>query len=354
MNQQKKYAEPPMPPNLVEQLRRFAARAEANGALTAGQLAIVYDHRWFKLFVPRDLGGLEMSLPEGVRLEEELARIDGSLGWTVTLCAGANLFVGYMDQLVARTIFADSSVCLGGSGQATGKAIVQKGGYLISGKWHYATGAPHLTHFTANCMVEQDGKELLDNKGNPVIRSFFFPRAGVRVIDDWNAFGLKATASHSFEVNQLWVDQSQAFLIAPHAATWDHPIYRYPFLQFAEATLAANTLGMARHFLECAANLGIASLRKSLQAAESELTKAKKSFYSVLDTSWDESRRIDGPSSEALKAVSEWSRIIVKVSREQVVAIYPQVGMVGADASSEMNRVWRDIFTASQHSLLRL
>lgn len=354
MNQQKKYVEAPVPRSLVEQLRRVAASAEADGTLATGQLAIIYDHRWFKLFVPRSLGGLEMSLPEGVRLEEELARVDGSLGWTVTLCAGANLFVGYMDQLVARAIFADPLVCFGGSGQATGKAIVQKNGYLISGKWRYATGAPHLTHFTANCMVEQDGKELLDSEGNPVIQSFFFPKADVRVTDDWNAFGLKATASHSFEVDRLRVDRSQAFLIAPQAATWDHPIYRYPFLQFAEATLAANTLGMARHFLECAANLGVPGLQKSLRAAGSELTKAKESFYNVLDTSWDESLRRDGPSSEGLKAVSEWSRILVKVSREQVVAIYPQVGLIGADESSEMNRVWRDIFTASQHSLLRL
>lgn len=354
MNQQKQYAEVPVPPGLVEQLREFAACAEANGTLTAGQLAIIYDHRWFKLFVPSDLGGLEMSLPEGVRLEEELARIDGSLGWTVTLCAGANLFVGYMDQLVGSTIFVDSSVCLGGSGLATGRAVVQQDGYLISGKWRYATGAPHLTHFTANCVVEQDGKELVDDKGNPVIMSFFFPKADVRVIDDWNAFGLKATASHSFEVNQLWVDQSQAFVIDPPAATWNHPIYRYPFLQFAEATLAANTLGMARHFLECAANLGVAGLQKPLQAAESKLTEAKASFYNALDASWDESLRIDGLSSKTLKAVSEWSRILVKVCREQVVAIYPQVGMVGADASSEANRVWRDIFTASQHNLLRL
>src|SRR5690606_37268201 len=188
----------------------------SEGALTADQLAIIYDRRWFKLFVPRRLGGLEKSLPEGVRLEEELARIDGSLGWTVTLCAGANLFVGYMDRSIAEAVFADAKVCLGGSGQAKGKAVETDGGYLVSGKWRYATGAPRLTHFTANCETEQG------------VRSFFFPEADVRLIKDWNAFGLKATASHSFEVDHLTADRSQAFLIAPEAATWDHPIYRYP------------------------------------------------------------------------------------------------------------------------------
>src|SRR5690606_11210465 len=113
MNEHDKHPEPPIPDELIAQLRRFAYQAEVQGVLTAEQLAIIYHHRWFKLFVPASLGGLELSLPEGVLLEEELARIDGSLGWTVTLCAGANLFVGYMDRAVGETIFADAEVCLG-------------------------------------------------------------------------------------------------------------------------------------------------------------------------------------------------------------------------------------------------
>ncbi|WP_262246216.1 acyl-CoA dehydrogenase [Parapedobacter soli] len=342
MNEHDKHPEPPIPDELIAQLRRFAYQAEVQGVLTAEQLAIIYNHRWFKLFVPASLGGLELSLPEGVLLEEELARIDGSLGWTVTLCAGANLFVGYMDRAVGETIFADAEVCLGGSGQVTGKAVTVGNRYQVSGKWRYATGAPHLTHFTANCMTEQG------------VRSFFFPKSDVRIVNDWNAFGLKATASRSFEVDTVSADGSQAFLIAPEAATWDHPIYRYPFLQFAEATLAANTLGMARHFLECAGGLGASELRKKVQDAEWRLSEVRKLFYDALGASWNDLLRAGGLSPATLENVSELSRTLVDVARKEVVALYPHVGMAGADASSEINRVWRDIFTASQHSLLRV
>lgn len=341
-HEQKKYDEQRVPAGWVDRLRRLSGDAEIQGALTADQLAMIYDRRWFKLFVPNSLGGLEWSLPAGVRLEEELARIDGSLGWTVTLCAGANLFVGYMDRSIAEVVFADPKVCLGGSGQVAGNAVDRGSGYVVSGKWRYATGAPHLTHFTANCETEHG------------VRSFFFPKADVQMIADWNAFGLKATASHSFAVDQVWADPSQAFLIAPEAATWDHPIYQYPFLQFAEATLAVNTLGMARHFLECVAELDIAALRKVVQTAESQLTQVRESFYGALDHSWNELLCAGELPPDVLEPVSVASRTLVKTSRKQVVAIYPHVGMVGADASSEMNRVWRDIFTASQHSLLRL
>lgn len=354
MNEPMKYRDAPVSSAWVEQLRDNAGHAESSGMLTPEQLAIVYDHRWFKLFVPSSLGGLELSLPEGVRLEEELAWIDGSLGWTVTLCAGANLFVGYLDRSVAAPVFADPRVCLGGSGQATGKAVAEGDGYRVSGRWRYATGTPHLTHFTANCVLEKDGKDLLDATGKPLVRSFFFPRSDVQIMDDWNAFGLKATASHSFAVDDLWVGPSQAFLITPEAATWDHPIYRYPFLPFAEATLAVNTLGMARHFLEYAIALGKPTLQNLVQQAQLGLAEARSSFYDVLDTSWNELLRVGELPPEVQEAVSKHSRRLVKVSREWVIAVYPYLGLVGADATSEINRVWRDIFTASQHSLLRL
>lgn len=125
--------------DLTENLRSYSRRAEEEGRLTAEQLAIVYDRKWFKLFVPKKYGGLELTVPEGVRLEEKLAQVDGSLGWTVTLCGGANLFVGYIDQSIANSIFIDPRVCFGGSGQASGKAIVQNDGYEVTGKWQYAT-----------------------------------------------------------------------------------------------------------------------------------------------------------------------------------------------------------------------
>lgn len=342
-----------IPAEIADQLRALSGRAESEGRLTQQQLAILYNRGWFKLFVPEDFGGLELTLPDGVRLEEELAGIDGSLGWTVTLCAGANLFVGYMQPSVARAVFANPAVCLGGSGQASGTASVAGNGYRVSGRWRYATGAPHLTHFTANCFVERDGETLLDEAGNPRVMSFFFAKDDVRIIEDWPAFGLKATASHSFEVSDVWVDGTHAFVIAPEQATLAQPIYRYPFLQFAEATLAANTLGMARHFVSCAKGLlkdPVVDLAETVQA---RLATVEASFYQAVDASWNELADRGQLSPSILQAVSDQSRTMVNVCREQVMALYPHVGLAAADASTEINRIWRDLFTASQHSLLR-
>lgn len=346
----------------VDTLRRLAANAEAEGRLVNEQLSIIYDEKWFKLFVPKQLDGLQLSVPEGVRLEEELARIDGSLGWTVTLCAGANLFVGYIHTDRSSSVFKHPKVCLGGSGQASGIAVVKDGGYEVTGKWRYATGTPHNTHFTANCRIEQDGKPIMDDDGQPLVKSFFFDRKDVRVLADWNTFGLRATASHSFEVDKRWVPEDQSFLIKPAQATWDLPIYQYPFMPFAQTTLAANTLGMARHFMECCEPLANShrhggnadeSFTAQLEQAYHRVNQAKQVFYEVLDTSWEELAQHGKLVEATLHAVAKTSRALVDVSREAVITLYPFCGIVAADASSEINRVWRDLFTASQHSLFR-
>ncbi len=329
--------------DLMTRLRGSSAEAEAAGRLTAEQLSIIYRNGWFKLFVPLSYGGLELALPEAVRLEEELAYIDGSLGWTVTLCAGANLFVGYIDQALAPSIFKDPNVCLGGSGQASGIAREDRGGYRISGRWQYATGAPHLTHFTANCTLGE----------TEAIKAVVLPRNEVHVHEDWNAFGLRATASHSFGVDDVWVDAAQVFTIAPEQATLTQPIYRYPFLQLAEATLAVNTLGMARHFLECMSATASGQGQEMAQVAADRLALMRVTFYETLDESWDELCTCGTMGPETLLSVSDRCRVAVKAARTLVMEAYPYAGLAAADRSTELNRIWRDLFTASQHSLLR-
>src|SRR5690554_135399 len=100
-----------VPATLIEQLRHFARQAEADRALCPEQLALIRQQRWFKAFMPTECGGLELGLPAAVRLEEALAYCDGSVGWTVTLCAGAGLFVGVMDPTVLPAIAVPADAC---------------------------------------------------------------------------------------------------------------------------------------------------------------------------------------------------------------------------------------------------
>lgn len=348
-----------------EQLKALCVKAEIAGVIPPALLKIIYKEKWFKLFVPKKWGGLQLSLSDALKVEEQLAYIDGSLGWTITLCAGANFFAGYIDVTAAEKIFPNINVCLGGSGAATGVAEQTDSGYIVNGFWKYATGAPHLTHFTANCVVCKNGNPVLTKEGTALIRSFFFKKENVTIYNDWNTMGLKATAGRSFSVNNLKVKKENSFVIDGSCAKLKNAIFQYPFLPFAEATTAVNTLGMTLHFLDEA--LDIVTLRyqqkkltdKRRLIQETTIAKAKdklqhlsNSFYESVNTSWVTLIQNKSITTKSAVAIGRISRKLVKECRQMVAAIYPYCGLATTNNGTTINRIFRDIFTASQHGLL--
>lgn len=352
-------------PQFTEILRRYAAAAEQSGDLDPRQLDLIYRENWFNLFVPQAFGGLERSLPEALRIEEGLAWADGSIGWTVTLCSGAAWFIGYLPGTATREIFADPRVCLAGSGMPAGLARRTAGGYEVSGCWPYASGANHATVFTANCRLEAEGKPVLDEMGRPQVIPFWFRREEVQVRRAWKAMGLIATASHSFEVACQVVPPGRAFSLEPRDRILDLPVFAFPFLQLAESTLSVNLSGMAWRFLElCVQQFGETGrgragdkgegeqLLRQTRLAGDRLDAARQDFYESVDRAWQDVQSGQSVPSGRLREISRQSRRLAAVSRGAVDEIYPYCGMAAAMCDSELNRVWRNFHTASQHRLL--
>jgi alkylation response protein AidB-like acyl-CoA dehydrogenase len=354
-----------IPEALAASIRSPASEAELLGTLHPDQLSIIYAQNWFNLFVPTEMGGLALSLPEALALEEAIAWVDGSTGWTVTLCSGADWFVGFLPRDTSAFIFGNPKACLAGSGRPSGVAKINGEGYEVSGRWHYATGAPHATAFTANCVVEEEGVTLLNIDGSPVVRSFLFLRDEVIIHNHWHTTGMVATASYTFEVNGLHVQRNRCFIIEPGQAVLHHPIYQYPFLQFAEATLSVNMAGMAARFIQLAEGVFAArnqqrnfsaeqlqAFAQTINSAKSQMKEARQQFYAAVQLSWNTCASGAVVDGLVLNSVSVCCRQLTGTSLQAVDMIYPFCGLAAADKHTEINRVWRNLHTASQHTLL--
>ena len=127
----------------------------------------------------------------------------------------------------------------------------------------------------------------------------------------------------------------------------------------AEATLAANLMGMAIHFVDLAEEviqqrieLGKYTgyqktlLTGKLIAIKAECNLARESFYNTVDNSWQINNK------PALELISITSRKLALTARKHVDELYPYCGLLAASPDTEINRVWRDLHTASQHTLL--
>lgn len=300
----------------------------------------------WRLWVPKAYNGLELSLTEGLQKLQTLAKTDGSLGWTITLCSGATYFIGNLQPEVANTIFlsGNNQICFGGSGGVFGVAEKQADKYIISGEWRYATGAPYLTHFTLNAKIMDNGNMVLKDDGTPLVYSFVIPKEEVSIIYDWQTMGLKATATHSFTVNAVVVSSKQAFVY--NRFYLPQPIFKIPFTVFADLTLWVNYLGMAEHYLEEASAILKPQL---LEAFVNLLAKTNQQLYNFAEAIETFTTNETLITKTYTKTVHETASTSVKAISKAILDVYPLLGVKASIEQHPLNRIFRDYFTATQH-----
>lgn len=308
----------------------------------------IKEENLWNIWVPKTYGGLELSLSEGLSKLRELARLDASLGWTITLCSGANYFIGNLQQCMARDIFMNTgtSACLGGSGGVSGTAEIVDDHFRISGKWRYATGAPYLTHFTLNAEILENGVQLRNGDGSSKVLSFVIPKEAVQVIEDWNTMGLKATATHSFEINGFMAHKNCSFVY--NECHLPHSIFKIPFALFADLTLWVNYIGMAEHLLEeVSANIvtgRLDELKNTLIESCDKIT-----FYAI-----EIERRIEEKGvfkMDYIGKIHNDAMHSVKSISRNIIEIFPYLGVKASTNGQELNQIFCDYFTATQHHI---
>jgi alkylation response protein AidB-like acyl-CoA dehydrogenase len=350
----------------AELLRKHAAESDTKRLLAPALQALLHQRGWLGMLAPKSTGGAELALPDAVRLEESIAAADGSVGWVVTLCAGAGWFAGFLPPAFAHAIIGTANLCIGGSGAPTGFADVEADGYRLSGQWQFATGAPLATHFTMNAVIREGGQPVMDSTGVQLVRAFIVPARHVRVHDTWRSIGLRATASHSFSIDNAWVGAEHAFEIDPAKATAPGPLYRFPFASLAYVTISANISGMALHFIELAktaigrrkhpatgqALMDHPDVGSAVAKAHDDLELARSRFYRLLERAWDLVCRDVALQAADTDELHMASLDLVRAARRAVDELYPYCGLYAAHEQSDIGRVWRDLHTGSQHAML--
>lgn len=354
-------------PSLKNKLAAFRSEIEAQRQLPQAVLDILYAQRWFQLAVPKACGGLECSLPEIVRTFEALAAIDANIAWCVNLGAGANMFAGYFAPEVAQPIFSAPQTALAGSGSITGTAQPCEGGWRVRGRWKYASGSQHATHFTANAqLTDAAGTALEHPDARPVFLSFLFPASAVTIQPTWDATGLKGTSSHDFTVDGVFVPHAHTFSLGQPSAFAQAPLYRFPFDSLAVVNMACMQTGMAQHFL--AQFQALAAVKKPYGSektlAQSPVvqqclhnhvqgfTQARTQMFEQLERAWESIAAQENLAPGQQKGLHHSARQAAFSALALIDALYPLCGMAILDSGHVLNQIWRDAHTASQHFLL--
>jgi alkylation response protein AidB-like acyl-CoA dehydrogenase len=162
---------------------------------------------FFRIFLPKAYGGLDLTPMEALEIFEELARADASVAWCVWN-GNTHWTAAQLSSEAARTIHDNPDVITANSTRTSGQAQVVPGGFLVNGRWSLVSGCELGTWMVLLCVVHEDGKPRLTQTGAPQTRFMLLPSEECEIIDTWNVGGLRGTGSHDVVLRDVFVPSS--------------------------------------------------------------------------------------------------------------------------------------------------
>jgi alkylation response protein AidB-like acyl-CoA dehydrogenase len=261
-------------------IREHADEAERNRRLSQPVVTALAEAGFFRLYLPRTLGGFEVDPLTFCCVIEALAHIDAATAWCAWIASTNPPFLPNLsDQAVEEIFGKDPQVVTAAVVFPPGKAVVHEGGYVVSGRWPYASGCQHTSWMFMLCNVFDGEQMRLMENGQPEVRGVFLPTKQVTILDTWDVSGLAGTGSHDIVVEHVFVPEVYSWQFGPgmfpHGKHFQGPLYRYPFYGAVGAPLGAIALGIAQGAIN--ACMELAHTKRS--AGTTELLRDRPSFH---------------------------------------------------------------------------
>ncbi|MCA1645487.1 MAG: acyl-CoA dehydrogenase family protein [Chloroflexi bacterium] len=298
-------------PGIIDAARAFrpaleqaAAQIEHDRRLPATLVEALFDAGLFTMLLPAALGGAELDLPTFIRAVEEIARADASVAWCIGQANGLAAYMAYLDSVTAREVFAHGRTILAngpGEGNRPGRALEVDGGYLVTGRWLFASGIGHATWLLAIChLVLADGRPHVDPDGKPAVRLMLIPKSSATLHDVWHVSGLRGTGSQGFSVTDLFVPASYVIWFAREQCTQSGPLYLFSNNGIFGPAFGSVALGLAQTSLASIVDFAAgkvprgmersirenATVQAAVATAHARLGAARTYLHQILDEVW--------------------------------------------------------------------
>lgn len=246
----------------IDTAREMAAGVAANADRIDAERQIpseiadkIADKGFFRLLVPRSLGGAELEHPDFLRVLEIFAEADASTAWCINQNNVFSTDSVRMPEQTAREIWDDGrAVVTNGPPNSSTKAVPVDGGYRLSGRWDFSSGSTHATWIAALAPVDhRDGQEGTTT-GREGARVMLIPKEEVNFLDFWQVNGLRGTGSFSFEVSDLFVPSVHTYS-QTDSVREDGPLYVLPRTLLFGSGFATVAIGVARASMSTAIDL---------------------------------------------------------------------------------------------------
>lgn len=352
---------------LAPALSAAADETEAQRMVPAQLVERLREAGIFRMFVPKRYGGDALTLAQAMAVIEELAAADAACAWTAMVAIGFNIALARFPQATVDAIYAEggADVPIRGALAPIGTAVAVDGGYIINGKWPFASGPYKPKWLVAGCVVIENGAPKMGPMG-PETRLAIVPADKVEMLDTWYTVGLRGTDSTDYQIKDVFVPEDYAANLFDFSRpqVYGDSMFNFPFPMLAGPTHSAVCLGIARGML---ADLGeLAKTKRSafnpaqtlgqnpiFQHQLAELAVRLEAIDALTDRQTADvmaRAAANAPFDPAIMARNgSWVGFVHAESMKIVNDAFSLAGSTPVYSKSRLQMRWRDIRVAAQH-----
>ena len=232
-------------------LRARARQVDDERHLTREVVDALTDAGLVRILVPTRWAGAGLTLLDALDATIEIGRASGSAGWVESFWSDHPHWVALFPDEAQRDVWAggpDARVAT--SFMPVGRVEPEGDGWLLSGRWTWASGVAHSDWVMLGGLVP--GPD-----GPPDNRLFLVRFAEVTVLDTWYSAGLRGSGSDDVVAERVYVPEHRTLRMlmaregtAPGAQQHPTPALTAPMMTHAGYAMVGPAIGVARGVLE--------------------------------------------------------------------------------------------------------
>ena len=351
--------------NALEQLTRLksditdhANWSEDAGYLHSNALQALVQIGVPRFFLPKALGGYEMSPVDCAVVTEAIANIDASAAWHVMVYNAARLAGAAWNQDLVDLVWGDDPDALvSASGNNPYEAVESGDFYQINGVNHFASGCRHAKWMLSPVRL------------NGEINSVLLPMDDCEILENWDSLGMRGSGSNSVRAVNVAVPKHHVNPM-PSSNGERNPyysglLYRAP-ARIVFSTYVPIALSLAKRSLDVLLELALNKVPYALNAklktrvlAQTKYAEAlaiyrsaKAFFYEEVERAWEVTKTgLDFDHSD--KANLYLAGVHAVQSSARVVKLVADAsGTSVTDKNNPLDQISRDMETLRHHGFV--
>lgn len=349
--------------DLRQALRDAYKRGDDARRLPEANFETLKDADLLRVLVPRRLGGHGAKMTTQLAVASALAQGCPATAWVQSLINITTWAMAGLPEAGQQEVFLDGErpfVC--GVLTPGGSARPTEGGYLVTGKWPYASGSYHANWATGGVMILDD-QGMVASVGSACMRM-----SDITIQDTWKVVGMRGTGSNTLVAEDVFIPHGRLMsLSAPEARTAsDEAADHWPVGAALSVVLVGPLLGMAEAVLE----IVIASAERKgfayttfprlidSHVAMRDIGQSASEIQAARLLAFDAAATIDaaGPKVEIstfernrLRAACGHACALLRTAVDRLVSVS---GASSFAETSLVQRYWKDLNVASRHAFL--